>query len=151
VALNWLFPYPLLICGRGSLLQGAFLLGEGLRNHPSVRTLVLSNMGLGDTGVGHIALALQENLSVQLLDLSRNHVGPAGAALCRTGLLMRNTHGHLARLELAHNPIGRHGAKRIMQAITAGLVDQVRSVQREVREVVEEREARELGRMDVAD
>jgi hypothetical protein len=113
------------VSGNAMGSQGAALMAEGLRNHPTLRTLVLCNMGLGDVGTGHVTLALQENISVQLLDLSRNHVGPAGAALCRTGLQLRKAYGHMERVELGYNPIGQLGAKRILQAVTAGLVDTV--------------------------
>ena len=122
-------------------LEGAQSLLTAVKGHPSLATLRLVEMTLGQEGPGCFAAilhgsrltelclegammgdgglslllqALQDNPALQSLDLCANGVGPSGATLIAEYLTQTRT---LTALGISHNPIHDEGLANLLDAV----------------------------------
>lgn len=97
-------------------------IGEALKNHPSLTTLILAGNELGEHGVKKLAAGLAFNNVLTHLDLTRSHfpsclcsytfsnnIGGRGAKY--VALLLQNPKSALKDLNLFGNFIGIEGAR----------------------------------------
>jgi hypothetical protein len=90
------------------------LFNEGLRQTSSLVSLTLSNCVVGVEGMKNLSLALQDNRSVQILKLPRNHISDEG--IIEFVRNWRDDSG-LVSLQLNHNDIGPVGLQHLLPGV----------------------------------
>ena len=83
----------------------------GLSGNCSLTHLDLSGCFLSDASTVHLASILEQNPSVQSLNLCRNNIGSAGGRELARGLAVAasNPEGQLRFIALDENPLGQVG------------------------------------------
>lgn len=94
--------------------EGAILLAEVLQENTSVQKLDLERANITDEGAARLADALTENTTLKYLDLYGNRIGDAAAKNLGEAIVRNSS---LKRLELSSNRIGDVGAKNLGEAI----------------------------------
>ena len=99
-------------------MEGAIELAAALKTTPQLRTLRISNSGIGFT-LGAMAVICQgiaENTNLQTIDMSGNRLGIEDAnMLCHT--LCESKHANITTLILKHNPIGCLGTAAVAEFV----------------------------------
>jgi len=96
--------------------QGAGLVAEVLRVHPTLEKLNLRNNVIGNEGGVSLATALAVNSTLQVLNLENNVLDDEVA--CRLAAALKDNKGlKLKRLWLAENRIGTQGAVELARAL----------------------------------
>ena len=121
---NGRLTYDVLITPRGPIQQlqigdtGALMIAKAIENNQSLQQLNLSHNRIGITGVRALAKALEKNRSLQGLTLKRNEIDSAGALALAVALEKNQT---LQQLNLAGNKIKDEGARALVQALEKNL------------------------------
>ena len=104
------------LSGNGIGERGAQAVAAGLRYNNNLLKLDLShNPRMGDKGVGHFGVALEENTMLASLDLSYTGAGRAAALVISEAFDNNVT---MKTLLLSGNPLGEGGIRRLLRACT---------------------------------
>ena len=98
-------------------VKGADALARELRADRTIRTVVLSDTGLGHGGAAPVADALLHNACITALTLQLNGIGDAGACALAHGLATGST-CNLSSLALEEEGIGEAGTRAIAAALS---------------------------------
>eukprot|EP00232_Nephroselmis_pyriformis_P019613 CAMPEP_0182883292 /NCGR_PEP_ID=MMETSP0034_2-20130328/18294_1 /TAXON_ID=156128 /ORGANISM="Nephroselmis pyriformis, Strain CCMP717" /LENGTH=955 /DNA_ID=CAMNT_0025016429 /DNA_START=233 /DNA_END=3096 /DNA_ORIENTATION=+ len=93
-------------------LEGGKALAEGLSNSPSLKTLTLTHLGLGDVGGAHIANALGTNSVLSTIDLAHNGLR-GGMCTVLASVLLK---ARVFEIILDNNALGYFGMRQLLAA-----------------------------------
>ena len=96
--------------------DGAIKLAVALEKNPSVRVLNLSSNIIGDNGAKHIVVALEKNTNIHMLHLKLNNNRISDEGVERIAeMLEKNINIHT--LDLSNNNISDRGGRRLIEAL----------------------------------